>query len=393
MINESRLINSFITMAQIPSISGREGKMRDYLRAQLQERGLEVNEDEAGLALQGEAGNLWVKIPASVEAETILFAAHMDTVGPGEGIQAIIEDGVIKSKGNTILGSDDKAAIAALLEALDVIREKRLPHGPLELLFTVGEEQGLQGAKQFDFTSLKATMAYVLDAGGDPGVIVIQSPCQNEIEYKVYGKPAHAGINPEKGINAIQAAALALSRMPCGRIDEETTCNLGIIQGGTARNIVADYCQIKGEARSLNRSRLDQITQTLKNTFMEEVQRQGARAEVEVKFLYPEIRLDPEDRVVKTANGFSSYRPFEFINDLLGEAFRISRKSFFLDQAHHFPMAYSTVFAAGSFFHFSIGSSRLDSGFHPGYSIYIAQTQLLQVGDFQAPYRQSGILK
>jgi tripeptide aminopeptidase len=301
MINESRLINSFITMAQIPSISGREGKMRDYLRAQLQERGLEFNEDEAGLALQGEAGNLWVKIPASVEAETILFAAHMDTVGPGEGIQAIIEDGVIKSKGNTILGSDDKAAIAALLEALDVIREKRLPHGPLELLFTVGEEQGLQGAKQFDFTSLKATMAYVLDAGGDPGVIVIQSPCQNEIEYKVYGKPAHAGINPEKGINAIQAAALALSRMPCGRIDEETTCNLGIIQGGTARNIVADYCQIKGEARSLNRSRLDQITQTLKNTFMEEVQRQGARAEVEVKFLYPEIRLDPEDRVVKTA--------------------------------------------------------------------------------------------
>lgn len=301
MINESRLINSFIAMAQIPSVSGREGKMRDYLRDQLHERGLQVKEDEAGIALQGEAGNLWVKIPASVEAETILFAAHMDTVGPGEGIQAIIEDGFIKSQGNTILGSDDKAAIAAILEALDVIRENGLPHGPLELLFTVGEEQGLQGAKQFDFTSLKATMAYVLDAGGDPGVIVIQSPCQNEIEYQVYGKPAHAGINPEKGINAIQATALALSRMPCGRIDKETTCNLGIIQGGTARNIVADYCHIKGEARSLSRSRLDQITQTLKSTFMEEVQQQGARAEVEVKFLYPEIQLSPEDRVVKTA--------------------------------------------------------------------------------------------
>ncbi len=301
MINESRLINSFITMAQIPSVSGREGQMKDYLKGQFQERGLQVIEDQAGVKLQGEAGNLWVKIPGSLEADTILLAAHMDTVEPGEGIRAIVEDGVIKSQGNTILGSDDKAAIAAILEALDVIRENQLSHGPLELLFTVGEEQGLQGVKLFDFSSSNATMAFALDAGGDPGVIITQSPCQNEIEYKVHGKSAHAGINPEKGINAIQAAALALSRMPCGRIDRETTCNLGIIEGGTARNIVADYCYIRGEARSLNRSRLDQITQLLKDTFIATVQEQGARAEVEVKFLYPEITLNPEDPVVSTA--------------------------------------------------------------------------------------------
>ena len=258
---------------------------------------MEVNEDEAGLALQGEAGNLWVKIPASVEAETILFAAHMDTVGPGEGIQAIIEDGVIKSKGNTILGSDDKAAIAALLEALDVIREKRLPHGPLELLFTVGEEQGLQGAKQFDFTSLKATMAYVLMPRGIPGYCnTITLP--NEIEYKVYGKLAH-GINPKRVLMPYRQQPWLCPECPADVLMRRLPVTWELFRRDSPQ-----YCsrllQIKGEARSLNRSRLDQITQTLKTPLWKKY-RDKARAEVEVKFLYPEIRLDPEDRVVKTA--------------------------------------------------------------------------------------------
>ncbi len=301
MINESRLIQNFINMAEIASVSGREARIRDYLLAQFAARGLLAWEDQAGASLDGESGNLWVKIPGSLKTETLLFAAHMDTVEPGEGIQAAVEDGIIRSKGNTILGADDKAAIAAILEALDVLQENHIAHGPLELLFTVSEEQGLKGAKYFDFQQLNASMAYVLDGGGVPGSIIIQSPCQNEIEYRVFGQAAHAGINPESGINAIHAAAIALSRMPCGRIDPETTCNLGIIAGGTARNIVADYCHIKGEVRSLDRSRLDQITETLSKSFIEAAEQQGARAEAEVKFLYPEIRLSTEDLVVKTA--------------------------------------------------------------------------------------------
>lgn len=301
MINQQRIIDKFIALVEIGSVSGREGNIRDYLVAEFGNRGLSLQEDQAGELLNGESGNLWVKIPGNIEAEPVLFSAHMDTVEPGEGIQAVIRDGVIKSNGSTILGSDDKAAIAAIMEAVDVLQENNLPHGPVELLFTVSEEQGLQGAKSFDFTQLNAAMAYVLDAGGDPGTIIIQSPCQNEIEYKVYGKPAHAGINPEKGINAIYAAAMALAKMPCGRIDQETTCNIGIIEGGKARNIVADYCQIKGEARSLIRAKLDDITELLKNTFINEVQKQGARAQVDIKFLYPEIRLSPQDRVVKIA--------------------------------------------------------------------------------------------
>ncbi len=301
MINQQRIIDNFIAMVEIPSVSGREGKMRDYLRAELASRGIQVQEDQAGDILNGESGNLWVKIPGTIEAETVLFAAHLDTVAPGEGIKAYIEDGVIRSKGNTILGSDDKAAIAAIIEALDVLQENKIAHGPLELLFTVSEEQGLQGAKSFDFTRLDAAIAYALDAGGEPGTIIIQSPCQNELEYKVHGKAAHAGMNPENGINAIQAAAMALAKMPCGRIDQDTTCNLGIIEGGTARNIVADYCHIKGEARSLTRSGLDDITELLRDNFVNEVQKQGAQAEVDIKFLYPEIKLSQEDRVVKAA--------------------------------------------------------------------------------------------
>jgi tripeptide aminopeptidase len=226
----------------------------------------------------------------------------MDTVEPGEGVKVVIgEDGIIRSDGNTILGSDDKAGIAAIMEACDVVRENNLPHPPLEILFTVGEEQGLQGSKHFDYSLLQAGSGYVLDGGGDPGTIIIQSPCQNEIEYIVHGRAAHAGINPEAGVNAIQVAAKALSGMPCGRIDEETTCNFGIIEGGQARNIVASTCRIKGEARSLKREKLDVLTNQLTDAFNTITRESGAEPEVNIEFLYPETSLDLNESVVRIA--------------------------------------------------------------------------------------------
>jgi tripeptide aminopeptidase len=181
---------------------------------------------------------------------------------------------------------------------MNVIAENGLPHPPLELLFTVSEEQGLLGAKNFDFSRLAALQGYALDSGGAPGTVVIKSPCQNEIEYRVFGRSAHAGINPEDGINAIQVMSKALAVMPCGRIDAETTCNFGIIKGGMARNIVAAECYVKGEARSLNRSRLSQITEELTSVFERHVESNGGRAETEVTFLYPEITLEPDEEVV-----------------------------------------------------------------------------------------------
>lgn len=301
MVNKERLLQSFVKLVETDSPSMREGKVRDLLKAELSRRGIVSEEDRAAESLGGEAGNLLARIAGTLPGPPILFAAHMDTVEPARGVRAKVQDGVVASRGDTILGADDKAAVAAILEALDVLQEKGYSHPPLELLFTVGEEQGLKGAKAFDFGRLQSKIGYVLDAGGNPGTIVLQSPCQNEMEFRVKGKAAHAGINPEEGLNAIHVAAAALAMMPCGRIDEETTCNFGTITGGTARNIVADSCIIWGEARSLNRSKLEALTHRLVVGFQEEVGKKGGDAEVKVHFLYPEIQLDASEEVVQRA--------------------------------------------------------------------------------------------
>jgi peptidase T-like protein len=302
MVNQERLTNSFMKMVKISSLSGQEGAFRDVLKNEFAALGITAEEDNAGEVLHGDSGNLLLKLQGTVDKPCLLLAAHMDTVVPGTNINPVRGgDDIIRSEGNTILASDDKAGVAAILEAVRVILEKGLDHPPLEILFTVSEEQGLLGAKNFDFTRLQSRYGYVLDSGGEPGTIVIQSPCQNEIEYRVRGKAAHAGINPEDGLNAIQIMAKAIAAMPCGRIDEETTCNFGIIEGGMARNIVAETCRVKGEARSLRRSKLEQLTAELLRIFKHEVEKNGGAAETDVILLYPEAALAPDDEVVRLA--------------------------------------------------------------------------------------------
>ncbi len=302
MVNADRLIKLFMEMVEVCSVSGQEGAFRDYLKHHFAERGLPSEEDDAGTLLGGDAGNLLIRIAGTMDTRPILFLTHMDTVVPGQGIKAVLgDDRVIRSDGSTILGADDKAGVAAILEAYEVLIEKGLDYPPLELLFTVSEEQGLLGAKNFNFAQLKSSIAYALDSGGAPGSIVYKSPCQNEIEYRVLGKAAHAGINPEEGINAIQLMSKALAIMPCGRIDEASTCNFGTIEGGKARNIVAESCVVKGEARSLNRVELDRLTEELRGIFVREVEKNGGQAEVQVTFLYPEITLEAEEEVIRLA--------------------------------------------------------------------------------------------
>ena len=302
MVNADRLIKLFMEMVEVSSVSGQEGAFRDYLKRHFADRGLQCEEDDAGRTLGGDSGNLLIKIAGTLDTRSILFLTHMDTVVPGQGIKAVLgDDRVIRSDGSTILGADDKAGIAAILEAYDNLIEKGLDYPPLELLFTVSEEQGLLGAKNFAFSRLQSPIAFVLDSGGPPGTIVYKSPCQNEIEYRVQGKAAHAGINPEEGINAIQLMSKALAIMPCGRMNETSTCNFGTIGGGTARNIVAQNCVVKGEARSLNRAELVQLTDELTGTFIREVEKNGGQADVHVTFLYPEITLDAEEEVVRLA--------------------------------------------------------------------------------------------
>ncbi|MEQ8201723.1 MAG: M20/M25/M40 family metallo-hydrolase [Syntrophomonadaceae bacterium] len=304
-IRRERLIDSFLEMVAIDSVSGHEASFRDYLSARFAELGFMAMEDNAGRILNGDSGNLLVKLPGTMDRSPLLLAAHMDTVVPGHNISGVLAqlDGhqVIRSATATILGGDDKAGAAAILEAVRVILENGFDYPPLEILFTVSEEQGLLGIKNFDFSQVRSPMGFVLDSGGDPGSIVGKSPCQNEIEYRVRGIAAHAGMNPEAGRNAIQIMARALAQMPCGRIDSETTCNFGIIEGGLARNIVAPFCRVRGEARSLDRAKLDKLTMELGRLFKQEVAANGGQPEVEVVLLYPEAALQADEEVVKLA--------------------------------------------------------------------------------------------
>jgi tripeptide aminopeptidase len=223
----------------------------------------------------------------------------MDTVSPGKGIKPVIKDGVIYSDGTTVLGGDDKAGIAAILEAIETVIEKGIPHGDIEVVFSIYEEGGLYGAKNLDYTKLKAKKGFVLDSGGNPGEIIIQGPAQNKIYAKFIGKEAHAGVAPENGISAIQMAAEAISNMKLLRIDEETTANIGVISGGEATNIVTKEVKIQGEARSLSDEKLQKQTEHMVKCCEEAAQKFGGRVEVEVDHSYGAFKVEEDAEIVQ----------------------------------------------------------------------------------------------
>lgn len=301
MINEKRLVEGFMDLVRVDSESGREGRMAEMLRRKLAAMGMEVVIDDAARRTGTETGNLIARMRGNVQAPTLLFCAHMDTMSPGRGIEPVVEDGILSSAGDTVLGADDKAGIAAIIEAVTVLRERNLPHGDLELVFTVCEETGLAGAKNLDFSRLTARMGFVLDCDGPPGTIINRGPSQDRIKAEVLGKAAHAGINPEEGINAIQVASRAVAAMQLGRIDEETTANMGLISGGVAINVVPDRVTLQGETRSLqDDKRIRQtrhICETLENTAREA----GAEVQLEVETIYPAMAVPEDAGVIKLA--------------------------------------------------------------------------------------------
>jgi len=302
MINEKRLIESFMELVRIDSVSGGEKEVADFLVKKLKGLGLEVTVDQAGEKVKSNSGNIIARFKGNIkEATPIMFSAHMDTVVPGKNIKPVCEGDKILSSGKTILGADDKAAIAALLEALRIIKENNIHCGDIEIVFSICEEIGLKGAKNLDISSLNAQMGFVLDAGGQVGKIITTAPSHNSLQIIIYGKSAHAGSNPEEGINAIQVAGFALSRMKLGRIDEETTANIGIISGGRATNIVPDEVTLKGEVRSRNEEKLDKYTEKLKQVIKDTAQEFKAKAEVKINKEYYCYNLSPDDQVVKIA--------------------------------------------------------------------------------------------
>jgi tripeptide aminopeptidase len=258
-INRDRLADIFGQLVGIDSVSREEAAVADRIRRALSEElGLEVVEDASQEQTGSDSGNIIVRIPGEESVESLFFNAHMDTVEPGRGVRASFKDGVFSSDGTTILGADNKAAVAVLIEVARVLAESDVPHGPIEFLFTVCEEIGLLGAKAVDPSLLRARAGYALDSN-DPDVLINRAPSAVRFKLKLIGKAAHAGLHPEEGINAITLAARALVEVPQGRIDEDTTANIGLIRGGQATNIVPETVEIDGEVRSHDLSRLREV--------------------------------------------------------------------------------------------------------------------------------------
>ena len=308
MIDRNRLAETFKFLVQIDSVSKEEGVIAHEIKKILESMGAETFVDNAGDKIGGNSGNLIAKFKGNTQAPPLLLNAHMDTVEPGRGVTAVLENGTFTSDGTTILGADDKSAIAILLETLNILKENDLQYGPLELVFTVCEEIGLQGAKHLDLSAVTATYGFALDATDTEG-IVTRAPSANHLEFTIHGKDAHAGAAPEKGINAISLASKAIAKLELGRIDQETTCNIGIIEGGIATNIVPNLVKVKGEARSHDEEKLNKITNEIVFSFNEVIENykkmnpddELPRVEINIEKDFPRTHIPDDHPVIKLA--------------------------------------------------------------------------------------------
>jgi len=304
LVNAERLIQEFMELVRVDSESGAERQLADLLKEKLTALGLEVFEDNAGdfIEVGRGTGNIIATLPGNGgEGPLLLLSAHMDTVKPGRGVRPRRENGVITSAGDTVLGSDDKAGIVAILECLRVVKEENIVHGGIQVVFTVAEEIGLVGAKNLDYSRIKARVGFVLDSGGPPGEIIIKAPTQYSFTATIKGKAAHAGIAPEQGVNAIVVASHAIANMKVGRIDEETTSNIGLISGGVATNIVPEQTTVKGEARSINPSKAKDQIDHMVDEINKAAEKFGATATIDVEKEYDSINLAPESLPVRIA--------------------------------------------------------------------------------------------
>lgn len=302
MIRKERMINVFLEMLKQESPSLKELPMAIWLGEYLSNRNIEVVMDKCADEIGGNCGNIVAHIKGNIQEETICFAAHMDQISPCFNILPIIDKELIRTDRSTTLGGDDKGGIAVILEALEHILEENIPHRDMYLLFTVCEEQGLSGSKHFDTRNLPVENIVIVDAAGPAGTIIYKSPAQEDIEVIFKGKKAHAGIEPEKGINAICVAADAISNMHIGRIDEETTSNIGRIEGGGATNVVTDEVKFTAEIRSHSMEKLKSEIELMNNCCKNSAQKYNTTVEFKHKINYPNLQLNKDSYVYKLCN-------------------------------------------------------------------------------------------
>lgn len=287
-----RLFASFEALCRIPSPTGHERGVADWIAAELGALGLEVREDQAGAIVGADAGNLLARIPGSSE-RWLLLCAHMDTVPPVSAVEPVLVDGGYQNANPGIIGADNKAAVAALVEVARHYTQEGAEPPPvgIELLFTISEETGLHGAKEFDSSQLHSRSGYVFDHATPLGEIIVASPTYMRITAEIHGRAAHAGLHPEQGVNAIVAAAHAITAMPQGRLDPETTANVGLISGGTATNVVADRCRVESEVRGIDQVRVDEVVTASVDALQDAADGAGADLDIGLQRMFTGYRV------------------------------------------------------------------------------------------------------
>jgi tripeptide aminopeptidase len=296
------LIDFFTELAAISSPPGEERPVADRVSAYLRELGLSVDEDDAGAHIEASAGNLLARLePTADEGVPIFLCAHLDTVVPEGPIEPVLADGVVRNAAGTILGADNKAAVAAMLEAAARLGEEGRPHAGVELLFTPKEEVGLLGAKAFDHRRLQARVGFVYDQASPIGDVVLGAPTQRSLLVRFHGRAAHSGMYPEEGRSAIAAAARAIADLRLGRIDAETTANVGVIHGGTARNIVPEWCAFELEIRAHDERRGADLVQEALDTITFAAAAGECEVDTRLEESYRGYRFRRDDRPVQLA--------------------------------------------------------------------------------------------
>ena len=292
----------FLDLAAMPSPPGEERAVADRVAEELRALGLDVDEDDARVEIGGGTGNLYARLEPTAEGTPLFFCAHMDTVPPTGTIEPVVDDGVVRNAGGTILGADNKSAVVSIVEAARRVVEGGLSHAGMELLFTPKEEVGLRGAQAFDCSRLAARVGFVYDQAGPIGEVVLGAPHSMTVGITFTGQSAHAGMAPEEGRSAIAAAARAIADMRLGRIDDETSANVGTIRGGVARNIVPDTCVLSAEARSHNEAKLADVVQEMLDACSFAATLTGCDVEAKVERGFHGYRFAKGDQPVRLAD-------------------------------------------------------------------------------------------
>ncbi len=291
-INRDKLVKTFVELVEIPSPSWHEKKVMDYVIKRFKALGAVCTPHRCG-----ESHNLLIKIPGDSKRTPILFSGHMDTVVPCDNVKAVVTDTKISSNGKTVLGSDDKAAIAIFIEAIEYIKAKKIPHGNIEILLSCAEELGLKGIKGFDLGLLKSKYGFVFDSSGDIGRIIVKAPYHSNMKIVIKGRASHAGMAPEKGINAIRVLSEIVTLLPNGRIDDETSLNVGIISGGRATNIVPEEAFCDLEVRSIQKDKMLDVEKNAREVIKKTCAKFGAKPFIQRTLEYEGFSINETDPV------------------------------------------------------------------------------------------------